>query len=278
MNRGIRTVIVVIVAVTAASLASAGVYQAVRRMPVREVEVPAAFIVAAAAPLPMGVRLTSSQVKLVAWPARSPVKGTFTTLDAVVGRGLVAPVGENEPITESKLAPTASGAGLPPAITPGMRAMSVKVNEVIGVAGFVVPGARVDVLVTIHDNRASTARAVASDVQVLAAGTRTDQTDPGKGKPATVVTLMVSPVDAERIALAATEGQIMLALRNPLDTAQTQTSGATTSDLTATPPATPAPAPPAPRVARVKASPAPVTVAYTFETIRAGKREKEMVR
>ena len=112
-----------------------------------------------------------------------------------------------------------------------MRALSVKVNDVIGVAGFVVPGAHVDVLVTLHDQRASAARVVVSDAEVLTVGTKNDQTAPsvpkkdGKPSPTTVVTLMLSPTDAERIALAASDGQIMLALRNPLDTASTQTSG-----------------------------------------------------
>ena len=103
----------------------------------------------AAKSLPIGTLLTSNDVKLVAWPASSPVAGSFSTAEEVTERGLITPVAENEPITANKLAPKEAGAGLPPTITAGMRAISVKVNEVIGVAGFVVPGTRVDLVVTL---------------------------------------------------------------------------------------------------------------------------------
>jgi pilus assembly protein CpaB len=290
------------VAVLAAMVASLGVYQAVRRMPAREVEVPAAYVVAASGPIDMGVKLTREHVKLVAWPARSPVTGTFSKLDAVVGRGLMARVAENEPITAAKLAPVESGAGLSPSIKPGMRAMSVKVNEVIGVAGFVTPGAHVDVLVTLRDEKTSTARVVVSDVEVLTSGTRGEQGEPVKAKPTpnTVVTLMVTPTDAERIALAATDGQIILALRNPLDKAATTTAGVRRWELTGGAEPVPAAAPrpvivrqaplvaqaaplpsaPAPQVAAVvpPSTTASGPAVYTVETIKAGKRDKEMVR
>ena len=148
--------------------------------------------------------------------------------------GLLTAVLENEPITVNKLA--AMGAsGLPPAIPPGMRAMSVKVNDVIGVAGFVVPDTRVDVVVTIRRQSDSMTRTAASNVQVLAAGTRKDQgkpeTDSRTANESTVVTLLVSPMDAERIALAQAEGEIMLMLRNPLDNEATATTGISTMAL-----------------------------------------------
>ena len=142
----------------------------------------------------------------------------------MVDRGLISGLVENEPITESKLAPLESGAGLPPSIPPGMRAMSVKVDEVVGVAGFVVPGTRVDLVVTVKRrgdgvDEKPMSRTAISNVLVLTAGTRYDQEQGMKGEPqpATVVTLAVTPEDAERIALAASEGKISLALRNPLD-------------------------------------------------------------
>jgi pilus assembly protein CpaB len=126
-------------------------------------------------------------------------------------------------------------AGLPPSIPPGMRAVSVKVNEVVGVAGFVVPGTRVDLMVTLTNRQAqeSLTRIVVSNVQVLTAGTRYDQENAKDGKPipSTVVTLLVSPEDGERIALAASEGQIMLTLRNPLDTSSPTTLGTRTTAL-----------------------------------------------
>jgi pilus assembly protein CpaB len=275
VSRRTRTLIVLAVALVTATVASVGMYFAIQRLPVRQVEVPSAQVVVAKAPIPMGVRLTADHVKVVPWPARSPIEGTFPDVKTVVDRGLVAAVAANEPITETKLAPLAAGAGLPPAIRPGMRAMSVKVNEVIGVAGFVVPGTRVDVLVTIPLEKSSVSRVVVSNVQVLTAGTRYDDMEAKKdGKPirSTVVTLMVSPTDAERIVLAANEGQIMLALRNPLDTETVQTPGITTAALM------PGAAPPPPVRARGGTRPAaPVRATIVIETIKAGKREQQEV-
>ena len=116
-----------------------------------------------------------------------------------------------------------------------MRAISVRVNEVIGVAGFVVPGTRVDVMVTVKGNDEKTqTRVVLSNVTVLTAGTRYDQeraTAEGKPIPTSVVTLLLTPRDAEKMTLAAEEGRVMLTLRNPLDIAPTQTSGARMAGL-----------------------------------------------
>ncbi len=172
----------------------------------------------------------------MAWPAGSLVPGAITDLKDAVDRGLLTSVLENEPLTTTKLASLESGAGLSPAIPTGMRAISVKVNDVIGVAGFIVPGSRVDVVVTIRRTNDSMTRTAASNVQVLTAGTRKDQENPGAGSKLgndgeTVVTLMVSPRDAERIALAQSEGSIMLVLRNPLDTDSTLTAGIKTDAL-----------------------------------------------
>src|SRR5206468_3918032 len=157
--------------------------------------------------IPIGTRLTEADLKLVGWPASSPLSGAFTRLDEVVGRGSVSALLENEPITESKLATRDAGAGLPPAIPSGMRAISVKVNEVIGVAGFVVPGTRVDVVATVRRIDDAITRVLVPNVRVLAAGTRYEQekTRDVKPIPSTVVTLVVTPEEAERIALAAAE-------------------------------------------------------------------------
>jgi pilus assembly protein CpaB len=273
MNRTTRFVVVLVIAVLTASAASVGVYLAVRRIPARRVEAPTVSMVVAARPLEMGIRLAKQDVKLIPWPERSPIEGAFKDIEQVVDHGLIAPVVANEPITVAKLAP-GHDAGLAPAIRPGMRAMSVKVNEVIGVAGFVVPGARVDVIVTVRQDRDSTSCVVVSNVMVLTAGTRYDQGEvkkEAKPIPTTVVTLMVSPADAERVALAASEGQIMLALRNPLDAELAQRSCASTADLLA-------------GIARARAggaarpnapaAPPPRTV----ETFKGTKRGSEVIR
>jgi pilus assembly protein CpaB len=291
MNRNTRTILVLILAVAVAGVASYGVYLAVRAMP--RTQVPQARVVVAARAISVGTMVGPKDVKLVAWPADSVVPGSLTTVEQVVNRGLLDSVAQNEPLTESKLAKPGDGAGLSPTIPPGMRAISLKVNEVIGVAGFVVPGTHVDVLVSINqgDGRESVARVVVSNVLVLTAGTRFDQERARKDAkpiPTSVVTLVVSPEDAERLTLAADEGKIMLTLRNPGDQEQTKSAGVGKGSLFAgsAPPAaekpagavvpvarrTPRPAPPPP------VAPQPVYRPYTVETIRAAKRSEEPVR
>jgi len=290
MSRSARTALVIAVATVMASIATYGVYLAVSRIPVREVEVASTKIVVAVGTLPTGTQLQDKDLKLVAWPESSPVPGSFTKFEDVIRRGLVAGVVENEPITESKLAPLASGAGLPPTIPPGMRAMSVRVDDVIGVAGFVVPGTRVDVVVTISSATSQDkpmSRTVLGNVLVLTSGTRIDQEHGRKGEPVptSVVTLAVTPDDAERIALAANNGRISLALRNPLDVDPTQTAGIKLDALMAGPGGAPAPAaPPQKRVAKAVVPTPPVVVAppapkqYVVETIRAAQRKEETLR
>jgi len=184
-------------------------------------------------------------------------------------------------MTAAKLAEEGAGCGLPPTINVGMRAMSVKVNEVIGVAGFVTPGTRVDVLVTLQDNTDSMARVVVRNVEVLTAGTRYDQAEAkaqNKAIPSTVVTLMVTPEDAERIALASTEGQMMLALRNPLDKSTPATSGIRKANLMGLPAAAPArpvvyaaPRPPATPSPRAEPAAPPKVPARNYIKCVSGK-------
>ena len=280
MNRGVRTAIVLVVALVMATLASYALYLAVQQMPVREVEVNSVPIVVATQDLPVGTLITVDHLKTVPWPANSPVSGGFSSPEEITDRGLIASVITNEPLTETKLAPREAGAGLPPLIPLGMRAISVRVNDVIGVAGFVVPGTRVDVLATVSQGqRDSMSKVVVSNVQVLTAGTRYDleQARSGEPMPSTVVTLMVTPDEAERISLAGTEGQLVLTLRNPLDTKPTETEGVRTAALMG-----PAPKPPVivqRTVARVAVEPTPEPPrAYIVEAIRAGQRGNEEVR
>src|SRR5918995_7279426 len=227
MTRNTRLLIVLVLSLGMAGAATYFVQRTIAQMPMREVEVARAYAVVAAKPLPLGARITEADVKIVAWPADSPVAGGFSSVEQVLNRGVMAPIVENEPITNSNLASLEAGAGLPPTIPPGMRAISVSVNEVVGVAGFVVPGTRVDVMVILRQGDNPLARVVVSNVQVLTAGTRYDQEEARDGKPipTSVVTLLVSPQDAERIGLAATQGQILLTLRNPLDMEATLTPG-----------------------------------------------------
>jgi pilus assembly protein CpaB len=282
MNRATRTLIVMLVALSAAGIATYGVYRAIQNAPVRTVETPTTPVVVAAKAMPVGTLLTKDALRVVAWPASNPVPGGFGNVDAVAGRGLLVTVAENETITELKLAPREAGAGLPPTITPGMRAISIKVNEIIGVAGFVLPGAHVDVIVTVSgQGEGAVARCVVSDLLVMAVGTRYDieQNKEGKPIPTTVVTVAVTPEDAERIALAYSAGGIVLALRNPLDKTPTQTPGIRLAALVG---------PPAPppvvktvqgrKVVVAAPPPPPPPRPYTVETIKAAQRKEEVVK
>ena len=284
MDRNTRTLVVLLVAVVMASVASYGVYLAVKSIPERRVEVATAHAVVAVRPLTVGELVTKEDVKVMPWPAAGLVPGSFSSIDQVVNRGLLVSVAENEPLTEAKLAKAGTVAGLSPTIPEGMRAVSVRVNEVVGVAGFVVPGTRVDVLVSLKQAEDAVTRVVVGNVQVLTAGTRFDQENAqkdGKPIPTTVVTLMVTPDDAEKIVLAADEGRIMLTLRNPGDDKLTLSPGVHKRSLFG---GQVAPQPviqvkEGRRVARpVVPPPPPPPRVYTVETIRAAKRAEETVR
>jgi pilus assembly protein CpaB len=279
MNRRNRTFIVVALAVVLASVASFGVYHALSSLPVREVPVAKTFTVVASKAVPVGAMLATDDLKVVPWPTDSQVPGGFSKPEEIVGRGAIQSLTENEPVTESKLAPRASGAGLPPTIPPGMRAMAVRVNDVISVAGFTVPGTRVDVIVTANNGQDSMSRAVLSNIQVLTAGTRMEQGKTDNNPIATtVVTLLVTPEDAEKLALASNDGSVVLALRNPLDTDETNTKGERLAGLMGSPDPPPVRRVVEGRPKMVTPAPPPPPPAYTIETIRGAKRSEEIIK
>lgn len=181
--------------------------------------VPTIQVVVASKALPLGTRLQTSDLRLVTWPAAQPVEGMFTRIEDCVNRAVITDMVENEPLLEGKLAPKDGGAGLSATIPDGMRAVSVSVNDVIGVAGFVVPGTVVDVLVTGSTNSGSgnVTRTILENVRVLAAGQKVEQDREGKPQTVPVITLLVSPEDANALTMASTQGRIQLALRNTLD-------------------------------------------------------------
>jgi pilus assembly protein CpaB len=206
-------------------------------------------------------------------------------VEEIVGRGVIVNIVKNEPILPAKLASKEAGSGLPPVIPEGMRAVSVRVNEVIGVAGYVLPGTRVDVLASMSPTNNPvdmTSKVVLANVLVLTAGTRieADQKD-GKPVQVTVVTMAVTPEQAERLALASTEGKIQLALRNPLDQTAPATPGMRPSVLLgmakgATPAQTTA-SRSKPGQAVTVATP-PAAYVPTVEIIRGDKRATEAVK
>src|SRR5436309_1870367 len=251
----IRVFIVLVLAVTVGGVFAFATYNYVNRIPAKTVTIPTKQVVVAAADLDVGAELGRDDIRIIDWPANAVPAGAFTDPKDVMGRGLVLPVIQNEPILPMKLASKDGGAGLPPAIPPGLRAVSVRVNEVIGVSGYVVPGTHVDVVATVspsEQHQDMTSKVILTDVQVLAAGTKIER-DTEKGKPiqVTVVTLLVNPDESERLTLAANEGKIQLALRNPLDRAIPATHGVRPAALLGM-------APPVRRVARVADKSTPV--------------------
>ena len=181
-------------------------------------------IVVASRKLNLGSTITESDVQSVPWSRAVPLEGSVTNPREVIGRGVVVPMLPNEPVLESKIAPKEAGAGLTPAIPKGMRAVAVKVNDVIGVAGFVLPMTKVDVIVTgspDRDRSMEMSKVVLENIQVLAAGQNVEQTIDGKPQTVQVITLLVTPEQAQKLALASADSRIQLALRNPLDLEET---------------------------------------------------------
>jgi pilus assembly protein CpaB len=229
-------------------------------------------IVVAAVPMQLGTRLDANNLRLMPWPASEPVAGMFTHIEDCANRALITPVAENEPIIENKLSPKEAGAGLPATIPEGMRALSVAVNEVVGVAGFVIPGTMVDVLVTgsivgSRDQNNIT-RTILENVRVLAAGQKIEQDREGKPQTVPVITLLVTPADAAKLAMASTEGKIQLALRNTIDTKMVNPPPVLQAALFAG--IEPLPR----RVAPGKPAPPP-PVPYSVEIITGTKRENK---
>jgi pilus assembly protein CpaB len=280
----IRIVVVLALALVAGAAFAFGTYRYLQQVPVRAEGLATRPVIVAAVNLDLGAALRPEDLRIVEWPASSVPAKAFRTANEVVGRGVIQPIVENEPILDNKLASKEAGAGLPPVIPPGMRALSVRVNDVVGVAGYVLPGTRVDVVATVNPTQAQpdvTSKVILTNVLVLAAGTKIERdTEEGKPIAVSVVTMLVDPSQAERLTLASTEGKIQLALRNPLDTEAPPTTGIRPAALMASS-LMAAPAPRARAAApRTAAAPAPAAPAAlpTVEIIRGDKRAQEVVR
>lgn len=197
--------------------------------------------VAAAHNVDPGQILRKEDLTLVNWPRTNPVANSFVRVEDVVGRAALYALASGQPITDQQLATPGSGVGLAGEIPHGMRAIALRSDEVVGVAGFLMPGTHVDVLVTYRatgqqDPITST---VLQNVEVLAVGHQI-QPDPS-GKPANVdvVTLLLSPQDAEKAVLAAAQGAIHFVLRNGNDTASSPTTTMDVGELSGAPPVKP---------------------------------------
>jgi pilus assembly protein CpaB len=282
-----RIFAVLALAVLAGGGLAYGTYNAINAQPVKTVSAPTQPVVVAAVNLPLGAELKKEDLTVMNFPAGQAPEGSFAKPSEIFGRGLIVSMVKNEPVLPAKLASKEAGSGLPPVIPDGMRAVSVRVNEVIGVAGYVLPGTRVDVLATANPTGQTqdvTSKVILSNVQVLTAGTRMEQ-DQEKGKPmaVTVVTLLVYPEQSERLALASTEGKIQLALRNPLDQGAPETPGmkqAVLLGMSKAAAARPAQSQPRSRGVVGPVTPvAPVAAPMpTVEMIRGDKRSSEVIK
>jgi pilus assembly protein CpaB len=259
-----RLVLVVSVSMTCALLVAGGFYRLARGAGGRTRAAAAEKqVVVATKLLPVGSTLDRTSVRLRGVPGSLFPAGAFARLEDVLERPVISAIQADEPVVEARLAVKGSGMGLGPLIPPGMRAISVRVNDVVGVAGFVLPGMRVDVLVTGKpNNRADTeTQTVLQNITVLSAG-QSIATE-GKSQPivAPVVTLLVSPSEAEALTLSNIEGRIQLVLRNSSDRATVATRGRRLHDLYgASPDLVPAAEAAPPRVHRA-AAPVVVVVA-----------------
>lgn len=181
-----------------------------------------AQVMVAANDLQVGARVEERDIKVIQVSASDLPPGAPRKKADVIGHGVIIPISRGEFILPNRLAGENAGAGLPALIPPGMRAVSVRVNEVVSVAGFVTPGTRVDVLLTGSPSGSGEQQTttVLQNVAVLASGHTLERTSTGEAQNTAVITLLVTPDDAQRLALASKEGTIQLALRNPLDTKQ----------------------------------------------------------
>jgi pilus assembly protein CpaB len=275
----VRIFIVFVIAITAGGTLALATYNYVQRAPTtRTVSIPTQRVAVAASDLEIGAELSRDDIRIIDWPANAVPANAISDPKDVIGRGLIMPMIQNEPFLPMKLASKEAGSGLPPAIPPGLRAVSVKVNEVIGVAGYVLPGTKVDVVATVSPTQSQvdiTSKVILTDVTVLAAGTKIDrETDKNKPMPVSVVTLLVDPEQSERLTLASTEGKIQLALRNPLDKTTPVTRGVKPALLLGLSAANPR------KVGIAAASKPPVAPPETptVEIIRGDKRAHEVVR
>lgn len=179
--------------------------------------------------LELGTVLKESDIKLAAWSGPVPT-GATKRVEDLVGRGVITPIYAQEPVVDSRLAPRGAGGGLPSMIPPGKRAVAIRVNEVVGVAGFVVAGMRVDVLISGTPPSGNTGlgmltRTLLQNVEVLSAGQDFKKDTEGKPMAVQVVNLLVTPEEAELLSLAASQTSIQLVLRNPLDHVVSKTPG-----------------------------------------------------
>ncbi len=234
MNRRLLTILLISFAV--ASMCSLLVYRLVGNSVAANHKASSTRIVAASGDIKLGTVLSSSNLTTIEIAGTLP-KGAILKPESVIGRGVMADLYQGEPILESRLAPAGSGGGLAATIRRGMRACAVKVDEVVGVAGFVTPGMRVDVVISgnppgmPNPTEGPHVKTLLQNIEVLSAGTDIQKDTEGKPQQVHVVNLLVTPEQAETLSLASSETHIQLVLRNPTDTQVAELPGTAMSSL-----------------------------------------------
>jgi pilus assembly protein CpaB len=228
--------------------------------------------------IPIGTKIIPEQVMVVQFPPESTPDGAFESVEKLTGRVAVTNIAPREPITEARLAPEGTAGGLSAVIPEGYRAMTVKVDDVVGISGFIMPGTLVDVVVVIDPAEKAgmqdpISKIVLQNIKVLANGQNIDKPeDQREANSVKAVTLLVTPEQAEKLALAASEGKLQLVMRNSIDQGNEQTSGINKRKLLGGDQARPLPEPgslkseqpnpnPKPAAHRVRTEPKPVSAA-----------------
>jgi pilus assembly protein CpaB len=272
MNRRLFTVLAT--AFVAAALCSYLVYRVVGGRLLAAAQHRTTAIVVANNNVKLGSILKDTDLTTASWVG-APPPGAIVRLQDALGRGVISDLYQGETVMESRLAAPGSGGGLAATIRPGMRACAVKVNDVVGVAGFVTPGMHVDVLISgnppgSNANSVPRVRTMLQNIQVLSAGTDIAKDAEGKPQQVQVVNLLVTPDEAELLSLAGNETHIQLVLRNPLDTEFAKPPGTSVASLFGDAPAKVQPAT-APRKAVAKVAPR----VYLVEVFNGSKRSEE---
>lgn len=233
-------------------------------------------VTVAKVPIPVGTKLIPEQLMVVQFSKESTPDGAFESPDKLVGRVAVVNIGVKDPITETRLAPEGTAAGLSAIIPEGYRAMTVAVNDVVGISGFIMPGTLVDVVVVIDPQQSNgvqqgpISKIVLQNIKVLANGQNIDKPENQRdANSVKAVTLLVTPEQAEKLALASNEGRLQLMMRNSIDQGDEQTKGVDKRQLLGGDRAVPAPEPGSLKSEQPKVDPKPAT-----RRVRAAAEEK----
>jgi pilus assembly protein CpaB len=272
MNRRLLTILLIAFAI--AGICAFLVYRIVSARMTASKPISTNRVVSAAKDIPLGAVIQASDLTTTTIVG-TPPKGSYDKPEKVIGRGVISTIFQGQAVLDSQLAGLGSGGGLAPTIPDGMRASAVRVDEVVGVAGFVIPGMRVDILVSGNPpgsggSEGIVTRTILQNIQVLSAGTDIQRDAEGKPQQVQVITLLVTPEQAQILSLAANM-KIQLVLRNPLDTKVSDVPENTLGSLFT---GAPAPKTGAPRPA-AHAAPKPVNNTFSVEVINGTKTSEE---